>query len=64
MTLKEEFLAISSYEEFDSKREAFRTLIIDNDVLEHLNHIFPRPTLLKGDAIFPKQRHEEVDTNG
>ena len=42
MTAKEKFLQISSYEEFDRRREEFRGLIRDKETIEHLGKIFPK----------------------
>ena len=37
MTLKEEFLSITSYEEYDKQREKFRSLPRDSEVRAHLD---------------------------
>lgn len=43
MTLKEEFLKITSYEEYDKIRNHFRNLDIqDKEVIEHLNQLYPK----------------------
>ena len=41
MTIKEKFLMLKSYEEFDKRREEFKGLKMDSDVLEHMGKIFP-----------------------
>ena len=40
MTLKEQFLAIATYEEFDHRRAEFRSLPIDAEIAEHLGELF------------------------
>ena len=42
MSLKEELLKITTYEEFDQRREEFRGLEMDDDVKTHLSKIFPK----------------------
>lgn len=42
MSLKEELLKITTYEEFDLRREEFRGLKMDEDVKNHLSNIFPK----------------------
>ena len=42
MSLKEELLKITTYEEFDQRREEFRGLKMDDDVKTHLSKIFPK----------------------
>ena len=43
MSLKEKFLEIHTYEEFDKRREEFRNLDIkDKEVLNHLDELFPK----------------------
>ena len=42
MSLKEELLKITTYEEFDRRREEFRGLKMDEDVKNHLSKIFPK----------------------
>lgn len=45
MTLKEKFLAVKSYEEFDKKRAEFRGLdASDKDIQKHFLEIFPKPS--------------------
>ena len=42
MTVKEKFLSIKTYEEFDSKREEFKDLdTTDAEVLKHFEEISP-----------------------
>ena len=41
MNQKEELLKITTYEEFDRRREEFRGLKMDEDVKDHLSKIFP-----------------------
>lgn len=53
MTLKDKFLEISSYEEFDKRREEFKQLKIDEDVKKHLGKIFPK-------AFAPQDKHSDV----
>ncbi len=59
MTQKEEFLKLQSYEEFDKKRERFKGLKFDKEVIEHLGKIFPKIELFEWDAIFPAKKKEE-----
>ncbi len=40
MTLKEEFLSITSYEEYDKQREKFRSLPRDSEVRAHLDKLY------------------------
>ena len=40
MNLKEDFLKIKSYDEFDRQREKFKDLKNDEEVLDHLDKIF------------------------
>lgn len=42
MSQKEELLNITTYEEFDRRREEFRGLKMDEDVKDHLSKIFPK----------------------
>lgn len=45
MTIKEKFLAIETYEEFDRRRAEFRDLKLadaDDDIWEHMAKIFPK----------------------
>ncbi len=43
MTLKETFLEIKTYEEFDKRREEFRQLDwSDAEIRQHVSDIFPR----------------------
>ena len=40
MTLKEEFLSITSYEEYDKQREKFRSLPRDSEVRAYLDKLY------------------------
>ncbi|MBP3507758.1 MAG: hypothetical protein J6K43_15325 [Lachnospiraceae bacterium] len=40
MTSKEKLLEIQSYEEFDRRREEFRDLKFDREIVEHMSKIF------------------------
>lgn len=40
MSLKEDFMKIKSYEEFDKQREKFKDLQYDKEILNHMNEIF------------------------
>lgn len=40
MSLKEEFLQIKTYEEYEPQREKFRSIVRDKEVLEHLNMLY------------------------
>lgn len=43
MSLKENFLKIKTYEEFDKKRELFKELDYkDKEILEHWGSLFPK----------------------
>ena len=53
MGLKDEFLKIETYEEFDRRREEFRDLKYDKEIGEHLDKIFPK-------AYAPKDKHVDV----
>ena len=41
MTLREKFLAIQTYEEFDRRREEFKDIPADKEILQHMDKIFP-----------------------
>ena len=47
MTEKEKFLNLESYEEFHEKRDEFRNLRFDKDIVEHMAKIFPKPSKTK-----------------
>ena len=52
MTLKEELLSISSYEEYMTKREKFRDLPMDEKIMNHLDrNIFTAITASYDDSI-------------
>ena len=52
MTLKEELLSISSYEEYMTKREKFRDLPMDEEIMNHLDrNIFTAITASYDDSI-------------
>lgn len=55
MTKKEQFLSVTSYEEFDKRREEFKDLETDKDVLEHMKKIFPRVSNTKKE-LFKKTK--------
>lgn len=40
MTEKEKFLKLQSYEEFDRRRDEFKTLKFDKDILSHMSKLF------------------------
>ena len=42
MTDKEKLLSIQSYEEFDCRREEFKKLKMDREIMEHLLKISPK----------------------
>lgn len=42
MTIKEQFLAVETYEEFDRRRKEFKGLENDKEVIEHAAKIFPK----------------------
>lgn len=42
MTGKEKFLAIQTYEEFDRRREEFRDVPLDKEIVKHMDKIFPK----------------------
>ena len=42
MTEKEKFLKLESYEEFDQKRDEFKTLKFDKDIISHMSKLFGR----------------------
>lgn len=53
-TLKEKFLEVKNYEEFDARREEFRNLPFDEDIRKHLGVIFP-------DKYYaPKDKHTDL----
>ncbi|MEE0740784.1 MAG: hypothetical protein U0M21_00620 [Emergencia sp.] len=54
MSLKEEFLNIKNYKEFDKRRDEFRTLKVDEEVREHLGVIFNKV------YFAPKDFHVDV----
>ncbi|MBQ8982703.1 MAG: hypothetical protein IJ079_03865 [Lachnospiraceae bacterium] len=41
MTLREKFLAIKTREEWESRREEFRQLRPDKELLRHLDSLYP-----------------------
>lgn len=47
-TLKEKFLEVKSYEEFDARREEFRGLKPDKEILDHAAKFFPKAWAPKG----------------
>lgn len=51
--LKQQFLEIKSYEEFDRRREEFRDLKFDEEIRKHLGRIFPK-------AYAPRDKHTDV----
>ncbi len=51
MNAKEEFLKLASYEEFDEKREMFRNLGFDRDIIEHMGKIFGKATAPEGESF-------------
>ena len=53
MSLKDQFLKIETYEEFDRRREEFRELKYVKEIGEHLDKIFP-------EAYAPKDKHVDV----
>lgn len=56
MTAKEKFLQIESYEEFDRRREEFKDLKMDKDILHHASkHIFQKGSLKQGLSKTPGQ---------
>ena len=42
MTEKEKLLQLKSYEEFDQRREEFKELMPDEEIIEHLTKITPK----------------------
>ncbi|MDE7299552.1 MAG: hypothetical protein K2N94_12105 [Lachnospiraceae bacterium] len=40
MTKREEFLNIKTYEEFDRRREEFRGMPVDKEMLQHASQLF------------------------
>lgn len=40
--MKEEFLKLESYEEFNERRNEFEGLEIDKDIIAHMGKIFPK----------------------
>ena len=43
MSLKDDFLKIKTYEEYDQKREAFKDLdYSDKEIFEHWGNLFPK----------------------
>lgn len=58
-TAKEKFLKLKNYEEFDARREEFRGLKPDKEILGHAAKIFPKAWAPKGiawDVSFSKTR--------
>ena len=53
INLKQKFIEIESYEEFDRRREEFIGLKFDEDIRKHLGKIFPK-------AYAPKDKHTDV----
>ena len=44
MTKKEEFMKISTYEEYLKRKNEFKDITIDTDVLKHVSDLFPKAT--------------------
>ena len=43
MSLKEEFMKIITYEEWDTRREEFKSLNFrDRDIIDHLDSLYPK----------------------
>ena len=43
MSLKEEFMKITTYEEGDARREEFKSLNFrDRDIIDHLDSLYPK----------------------
>ena len=43
MSLKEEFMKITTYEEWDERREEFKSLNFrDRDIVDHLDSLYPK----------------------
>ncbi len=43
MNIKEKFLEVKTYEEFDKRREEFRGIdVSDKEILDHLDSLFPK----------------------
>ncbi|EIC95408.1 hypothetical protein HMPREF9970_0108 [Lachnoanaerobaculum saburreum F0468] len=43
MSLKEEFMKITTYEEWDTRREEFKSLNFrDRDIIDHLDSLYPK----------------------
>ena len=43
MSLKEEFMKITTYEEWDARREEFKSLNFrDRDIIDHLDSLYPK----------------------
>ena len=40
MTEKEKFLKLESYEEFDQRRDEFKALKFDKDIISHMSKLF------------------------
>lgn len=54
MTLREEFLATKTYEEYDARRDEFRKLGTDDEeVMKHLDDLL-------GEAWAPEEFHQDV----
>lgn len=49
MTSKELFLSLNSYEEFNQHRGKFRDMAWDDDVRQHIEKIFPKPSPVNPD---------------
>lgn len=50
-SLKEEFLALQSWEEFETKREMFRDLKMDAETSRHFNSLIPSEVYEEADDI-------------
>lgn len=42
MSKKEKFLSLKSYNEFHERKEEFKELKFDKEIVEHMGKIFPR----------------------
>ena len=65
MTLKEELLSISSYEEYIAKKDKFRDIPMDEDIMDHLDHnIFGTITDSINESIcFDAMRVTDISAN-
>ncbi len=60
MTLKEKFLEVKSYEEFELRRKEFKELMPDKDVIEHASKTFHKASGAKESYMRLPDKKEKI----